>query len=55
MSGSLATYEHELINDIDTKAKCRHLKQPTGKGTLRQELFKVRPSFVNCYLFNLLS
>jgi hypothetical protein len=27
--------EHGLINYIDTKAKCRHLKKLTGKGILR--------------------
>ncbi len=27
---------HGLINYTDTKAKCRHLKKVTCKGTLRQ-------------------
>jgi hypothetical protein len=27
---------HGLINYVDTKAKCRHLKQLTCKGTLLQ-------------------
>ncbi len=30
--------EHGLINYIDAKAKCRHLKKFTCKGTLRQGL-----------------
>jgi hypothetical protein len=32
-----------LINYIDTKAKCRHLKKFTRKGTLWQVLICVRP------------
>ncbi len=51
---------------IDTKAKCRHLKKLTCKGILWQVFIKVyrletqlcwylRPSFVNCCPFNLLS
>jgi hypothetical protein len=30
-----------LINYIDTKAKCRHLKKLTCKGTLRQVFIRV--------------
>ncbi len=30
---------HGLINYIDTKAKCRHLKKLTCKGTLRSPCF----------------
>ncbi len=33
--------QHGLINYIDTKAKCRHLKQLTCKGTLRQVFIRV--------------
>ncbi len=29
-------HDHELINYIDNKAKCRHLKKFTCKGTVRQ-------------------
>jgi hypothetical protein len=32
---------HGLINYIDNKAKCRHLKKLTCKGTLRQVLIRV--------------
>ncbi len=32
---------HGLINNIDFKAKCRHLKKLTSKGTLRQVFIKV--------------
>jgi hypothetical protein len=32
---------HGIINYIDTKAKCRHLKKLTCKGTLRQEFIRV--------------
>ncbi len=58
---------HGLINYIDTRAKCRHLKKLTCKGTLRQGFIRVyrlgiqsvllvfRPSFVNCCTSNLLS
>ncbi len=34
-------HRHGLINYIDTKAKCRHLKNLTGKGTLRQVSIRV--------------
>jgi hypothetical protein len=34
-------YKHGLINFIDTKAKCRHLKKLTCKGTLRQVFIRV--------------
>ncbi len=58
---------HRLINYTDTKAKCRHLKKLTCKGTLRQVFIRVyrleihsvmlvfRPSFANCCPSNLLS
>ncbi len=59
---------HGLINYIDNKAKCFHLKKLTCKGTLRQVFIRVyrmeiyiqtcwyfRPSFVNCCPSNLLS
>jgi hypothetical protein len=32
---------HGLINHIDTKAKCRHLKILTCRGTLRQVIIRV--------------
>ncbi len=32
---------HGLINFIDTKAKCRHLKKFTPKGTVRQVFTRV--------------
>jgi hypothetical protein len=32
---------HGLINYIDTKAKCHHLKKLTCKGTLRQVFIRV--------------
>jgi hypothetical protein len=35
--------EHGLINYIDTKAKCRHLKKLTCKGTLRHVFICLRP------------
>ncbi len=34
---------HGLINYIDTKVKCRHLKTLTYKETLLQEFFCLRP------------
>jgi hypothetical protein len=59
---------HGLINFVDTKAKCRHLKKLICKGTLRQAFIRVyrldmqsvmlvffRPSFVSCCPSNLLS
>ncbi len=58
---------HELINYIDIKSKCHHLKKLTSKETLRQVFIRVyrleiklvmlvfRPSFVNCCPSNLLS
>ncbi len=35
--------KHVLINYIDTKAKCRHRKKMTCKGTLRQVIICLRP------------
>jgi hypothetical protein len=35
------TVHHGLINYKDTKAKCRHLKKLTCKGTLRQVFIRV--------------
>jgi hypothetical protein len=32
----LQDFEHRLLNYKDTKAKCRHIKKLTYKGTLRQ-------------------
>jgi hypothetical protein len=32
---------HELINFIDTKAKCRHLKKLTCKWNMRRVFFRV--------------
>jgi hypothetical protein len=34
---------HGLINYKDSKAKCRHLKKLTCKGTLRQVFICLRP------------
>ncbi len=33
---SVDSFEHGLINYIDTKAKCRHIEKLTCKGTLRK-------------------
>jgi hypothetical protein len=41
---------HELINYIDTKAKCRHLNKFTCKGTLRQ-VFICRENILFCEYF----
>ncbi len=61
--GVLKKTEHELINYIDTKAKCRYLKKLTCKGILRQVIIRVfrlkvqsvmlvfSVSFVNCCSF----
>ncbi len=62
--GSFVGNNHGPINYTDTKAKCRHLKKFTCKGTARQLLFMrvfrleiqsvmlvfyyFRPSFVDC-------
>ncbi len=37
----ILTQDHGLFNNIDTKAKCRHLKKLTCKGTLRQVFIRV--------------
>jgi hypothetical protein len=34
-------WRHEITNNIDTKAKCRHLKKFTCKGTWRQVFIRV--------------
>jgi hypothetical protein len=34
---------HGLINYIDTRTQCRHLKKCTCKGTLRQVFICMRP------------
>jgi hypothetical protein len=44
------TGEHGLINFIDTKAKCRHLKKFTCKGTLRQVFIRVYRLEIQCCL-----
>ncbi len=59
---------HGLNNNIDTKAKCRHLKNWPAKGHCSRSLsgfidwrfsqskcWYFRPSFLNCCPFNLLS
>jgi hypothetical protein len=55
---------HGLINYIDTKAKCRHLKKFTcgrclsvfiDRRRYSQSCWNFRPSFVNCCPSNLLS
>ncbi len=38
---TVETRSHGLINYIDTKAKCLHLKKLTCKGTLRQVFIRV--------------
>jgi hypothetical protein len=40
-SANCITHNHGLINYIDTKAKCRHLKKLACKGTLRQVFIRV--------------
>ncbi len=59
--------DHGLLNYIDTKAKCRHLKNGPVKGVCSRCLSEFidwrysrscwyfRPSFVNCCTYNLLS
>ncbi len=52
-SSHIPTYCTEWTNYfVDTKAKCRHLKKITCKGTLdwrcSQSRWYFRPSFVNC-------
>ncbi len=39
-SGNAAIWQHGLINYTDNKAKCRHLKKLTCKGTFRQVFFR---------------
>jgi hypothetical protein len=58
---------HGQINNIDTKAKCRHLKKISYKGTKGQVFIRVyileihqscwyfQPSFVNFCPSNILS
>ncbi len=50
---------HELINFIDTKANCRHLKKLTCKGSfaagVSKEFVDWRFSFVNCCPSNIIS
>jgi hypothetical protein len=41
VSGSSVTVAQGIINYIDTKAKCRHLKVLTRKETLRQVFVRV--------------
>jgi len=40
-AGRAELQDHGLINYIDIKAKCRHLKKVTCKGTLRQVFIKI--------------
>jgi hypothetical protein len=42
-TGTLYSVQHELINYIDAKGKCGHLKKLTCKGTLRQVFICLRP------------
>ncbi len=42
-TGTLYSVQHELINYIDAKGKCRYLKKLTCKGTLRQVFICLRP------------
>jgi hypothetical protein len=41
MTKSMVNLDHGLINFIDTKIKCRHLKKLTCKGTLWQVFIRV--------------
>jgi hypothetical protein len=61
----LDAWHHGLINYIETKTKCLHLKKLTCKGALRQMFIRdwryiqscwyYLPRFVNCCPFNLLN
>ncbi len=42
VSGFSVPVAQGLINYVDTKAKCRHLKILTCKGTLRQVFIRVK-------------
>ncbi len=44
-------YCHGLINYIDTKAKCRHLKKLTCKGTLRAGIYLSETPYPLKFLF----
>jgi hypothetical protein len=43
VGGFVYDFPHDLINFIDIKAKCRHLKNLTYKGTFRQVFIRLRP------------
>ncbi len=43
VGGFVYDFPQELINYIDIKAKCRHLKNLTCKGTFRQVFIRLRP------------
>ncbi len=43
VGGFVYDFPHDLINYIDIKAKCRHLKNLTCKGTFRQVFIRLRP------------
>jgi len=46
----MAVYvQHGLNNYVDTKAKRRHLKNLTSKGTLRQVFICLRSPFPPCF------
>ncbi len=51
----LLMYYHGLINSIDNRAKCRHLKKLTCKWTLRQVLIWWRPTFCIAFYESYLS
>jgi hypothetical protein len=58
VSYAASLYWHGQINCKDSKAKCRHLKKITGKGTLQQVFIDWRYSqscFVDCCPSKLLS
>ncbi len=44
---------HGLMKNIDTKAKCRHLKKLTCKGTLRQMFIRVIDTVSHVGIFDL--
>ncbi len=51
-AGESVVYKHGLINYIDTKAKCRHLKNLTSKRTLRQVFIKVYGPEIHVGIFD---
>jgi hypothetical protein len=50
-SSYIHIYNQRLINYINTKAKCRHLKKLTCVGTLRQVFIKVDRLLIHSVIF----